>query len=186
VIAAEPDPIAMVRALVPPSAGNVAMIMLDMGELSTDLAITYGDAPRLVRSIPTGVSSLVKAAMQNLNVQEDQARQFILKFGLAPDRLDGQVLRALGTTLDGFVAEITKSIKFFQTRYPNVSISAMLLSDFSAIIPMLSDYLGSRTGVQTVVANPWQNVRISASDQQQLAAVASEFTTVVGLAKRKG
>lgn len=186
VIAAEPDPIAMVRALVPPNAGNTAMIMIDMGELSTDLAITYGDAPRLVRNIPTGVGSLVKAAMQNLNVQEDQARQFILKFGLAPDRLDGQVLRALGTTLEGFVAEITKSIKFFQTRYPNVSISAMLLSDFSAIIPMLSDYLGSRTGVQAVIANPWQNVRISANDQQQLAAVASEFTTVVGLAKRKG
>lgn len=186
VIAAEPDPIAMVRALVPPNAGAAAMIMLDMGELSTDLAITYGDAPRLVRSIPTGVSSLVKAAMQNLNVQEDQARQFILKFGLAPDRLEGQVLRALETTLEGFAVEITKSIKFFQTRYPNVSISGTLLSGFAAIIPMLGDYLGAKTGVQSVAANPWQNIKISANDQQQLAAVASEFTTAVGLAKRKG
>lgn len=184
VIAAEPDPIAMVRALAPLNSATTAMIMIDMGELSTDLAITYGDSPRLVRTIPTGVSSLVKAAVQNLNVQDDQARQFILKFGLAPDRLEGQVLHAVENTLDGFAAEVTKSIKFFQTRYPNVPISASMLSGFAAIIPMLSDYLGSKTGVQAVVANPWQGIRLSDTDQQQLAAVASEFTIAVGLAKR--
>lgn len=184
VVAAEPDPIAMVRALVPPNASTTAMVMIDMGEQATDLAITYGDAPRLVRSIPTGVSTLIKAAAQNLNVQEDQARQFILKFGLAPDRLEGQVLHAVESTLDSFAAEITKSVKFFQTRYPNVPISAMLLSGFAAIIPMLSDYVGSKTGIQAMIANPWQGVRLTDSDQQQLAAVASEFTIAIGLAKR--
>lgn len=184
VVAAEPDPIAMVRALVPPNTATTAMVMIDMGEMSTDLAITYGDAPRLVRTIPTGVSTLIKAATQSLNVQEDQARQFILKFGLAPDRLEGQVLHALETTLDGFAAEISKSIKFFQTRYPNIAINATLLSGFAAIIPMLGDYLGSKTGIQAAVANPWQGVRLSGNDQQQLAAVASEFTIAVGLAKR--
>ena len=34
----------------------------------------------------------MRAAVQNLSIQDDQARQFILKFGLAADRLDGQVL----------------------------------------------------------------------------------------------
>ena len=184
VIAAEPDPIAMVRALTPPNANGMALVMIDMGEQATDLVITYGDTPRLVRTIPTGLGSLLKAAVQNLNVQEDQARQFILKFGLAPDRLEGQVLRAIEGTLDGFVNEVTKSVKFFQTRYPNIPINAMLLSGFSAIIPMFGDYLGAKTGVRGVPANPWQGVRLSASDQQQLAAVASEFTIAVGLAKR--
>lgn len=184
VIAAEPDPIAMVRALVPPNSTNIAMLMIDIGELSTDLAITYGDAPRLIRTIPTGLSSLVKAAAQNLNVQEDQARQFILKFGLAPDRLEGQVLHAVENVLDGFAAEVTKSVKFFQTRYPNVPINAMILSGFGAIIPRLNDYLTAKVGVRAAVANPWQGVRLSQSDQQQLAAVASEFSTAIGLAKR--
>ncbi len=184
VIAAEPDPIAMVRALTPPSANGMALVMIDMGEQATDLVITYGDTPRLVRTIPTGLSSLLKAAVQNLNVQEDQARQFILKFGLAPDRLEGQVLRAIEGTLDGFVAEVTKSVKFFQTRYPNIPINALLLSGFSAIIPMFGDYLGTKAGIRGVPANPWQGVRLSANDQQQLAAVASEFTIAVGLAKR--
>ena len=106
---------------------------MDMGEVSTDLAIVYGDTPRLVRTIPTGIASLVKAAVQNLNVQEDQARQFILKFGLAPDRLEGQVLHAIETALEGFSAEVEKSIKFFQTRYPNIPVSGMTLSGFAAV-----------------------------------------------------
>lgn len=186
VIAAEPDPIAMVRALIPEnSSANSATLLIDIGELSSDLAVTFGDAPRLVRTIPMGLNSLIKAAVQNLNVQEDQARQFILKFGLAPDRLEGQVLRAVDSVLENFAAEITKSVKFFQTRYPNVAISVVQLSGFGAVIPRLNEYLASKVGLQVGAANPWQGIKMSQADQQKLAAVAPEFTTVIGLAKRK-
>ena len=54
------------------------------------------------------MKTLIKSAVQNLNVQEDQARQFILKFGLAPDRLEGQVYRAIESTLENFATELTK------------------------------------------------------------------------------
>lgn len=184
VIAAEPDPIAMIRSVLPAGVQD-ARLIIDMGELSTDLAITFGDSPRLVRTIPTGLSSLIKAAVQNLNVQEDQARQFILKFGLAPDRLEGQVFRAVENVLDSFAAELTKSIKFFQTRYPSTSVSGILLSGYASVVPRFGDYVTAKTTVPSTVANPWQNVKVAQSDQQQLAAVAAEFSTVVGLAQRK-
>jgi len=184
VIAAEPDPIAMIRSLLP-SGIHDARLIIDVGERSTDLAITFGDTPRLVRSIPTGLGSLIKAAVQNLNVQEDQARQFILKFGLAPDRLEGQVYRSIESTLDNFAAELVKSIKFFQTRYPNTPVGGILLSGFSAIVPQFGEYVTAKTGVPSSVANPWQKVRVAQSDQQQLGSIASEFATVIGLAERK-
>ena len=185
VIAAEPEPIAMIRSLLPAGVGD-ARLIIDMGETSTDLAVTYADSPRLVRTIPTGLRSLVKAATQNLNVQEDQARQFILKFGLAPDRLDGQVYRAVEGTLDNFAAELTKSIKFFQTRYPNIPVAGILLSGYASVMPMFGEYVTAKTSVQASVANPWQKVRVAQNDQQQLAAIASEFAAAVGLAQRRG
>lgn len=184
VIAAEPDPIAMVRSLLPTGAVD-AKLIIDVGEQSTDLAVTFGDAPRLVRTIPTGIKSLVKACIQNLNVQEDQARQFILKFGLAPDKLEGQVFRAVESTLDNFTSELIKSIKFFQTRYPNTPVAEILLSGFGAVIPQFGEYVTTKTSVKSSIANPWQKVRVAQSDQQQLAAIASEFATVIGLAERK-
>lgn len=183
VVAAEPDPIAMVRALTIPGSQG-ATVQLDMGESSTDIAIVYGDAPRLVRTIPTGIASLVKAAVSNLNVQEDQARQFILKFGLAPDRLEGQVLRALDMTLETFVGEITKSVKFFETRYPNTAVSGIMVAGFAGAIPQFDSYLAGKSGKPVVIANPWQGVTMSQDDQKRLGPVASEFATVIGLAKR--
>ncbi len=183
VIASEPDPIAMVRALTV-SGSTGAVVQLDMGENSTDIAIVYGDTPRLIRTIPTGVGSLVKATVSNLNVQEDQARQFILKFGLAPDRLEGQVLRALESTLDSFAAEIIKSMKFFETRYPSVVIEGALIAGFAAAIPQFDSYLAGKLGKQVRIANAWQNIQMSESDQKQLGPVATEFATVIGLAKR--
>jgi type IV pilus assembly protein PilM len=185
VIAAEPEPIAMIRSLLPSGIGD-ARLIIDVGETSTDLAVTYADAPRLVRTIPTGLRTLVKAAVQNLNVQEDQARQFILKFGLAPDRLDGQVYRSIESTLDSFAAELTKSIKFFQTRYPNIPVAGILLSGYASVVPMFGEYVTAKTSVQAATANPWQKVRVAQNDQQQLAAVASEFAAAVGLAQRRG
>lgn len=184
VIAAEPDPLAMTRSLLPAGITD-ARLIIDMGEQSTDLAITFGDAPRLVRTIPTGIRTLVKSAVQNLNVQEDQARQFILKFGLAPDRLEGQVYRAIENTLDAFATELVKSIKFFQTRYPNTPVGGIMLSGFSAVIPGFGQYVGTKTGIQASMANPWQKVRVAQDDQQQLAAIAAEFASVIGLAQRR-
>ncbi|MBC7459269.1 type IV pilus assembly protein PilM [Candidatus Saccharibacteria bacterium] len=184
VIGTEPDPLAMVRSLLPAGVPD-ARLIIDVGEQSTDLAITFGDSPRLVRTIPMGVKSLVKAAVQNLNVQEDQARQFILKFGLAPDRLEGQVYRAVESTLENFSTELTKSVKFFQTRYPSTPVGGILLSGYAAIVPLFGDYVTAKTGVPSTIANPWQKVRVSQTDQQQLITVASEFATVIGLAQRR-
>lgn len=183
VIAAEPDPIAMIRALVP-NGNQSALLILDMGEHSTDIAVVSGEDPRLIRTVPVGISSFIKAAVQNLNVQEDQARQFILKFGLAPDRLDGQVLHALESTLDNFSSEIIKSVKFFQTRYESVSISGTMLAGFAAAIPKLNEYLTSKTNIPSQIADPWQGIQMSDQARTQLMPVAHEFSTAVGLAKR--
>lgn len=185
VIAAEPEPIAMIRSLLP-SGVQDARLIVDMGEQSTDIAMTFNDTPRLVRTIPTGLNTLIKAAVQNLNVKDDQARQFILKFGLAPDRLEGQVFHAVESTLENFVSELTKSIKFFQTRYPNTPVGGIILSGFACTVPRFSEYVSAKTSIQTVNGNPWQKVRVNQSDQQQLLPVVNEFATAVGLAQRSG
>ncbi len=183
VIAIEPDPIAMIRALLPVGIKDARMI-IDVGENSTDLAITFNDSPRLVRTIPMGLRSLVRVSAQNLNVQDEQARQFILKFGLAQDKLEGQVYRAIESTLDNFAAELVKSVKFFQTRYPNIAVGGILLSGFSAVLPQFGEYITAKTSIPTALANPWQRVNVLPADQQKLSAIAYEFATVIGLAER--
>lgn len=183
VIAAEPDTIAMLRS-VTASGLRDAQVIIDIDEQSINMAVVYADAPRLVRSMPNGFSTLVRAATQNLSIKDDQARQFILKFGLAPDKLEGQIVNALEATLEGFVSELTKSIKFFQARYPSLAIGGVSLVGYASAIPELDRYITEKVGIQAVVANPWQKVQIQTGDQR-FNAVASEFAVAVGLAQRE-
>ena len=44
-----------------------------------------------------------------------------MKFGLAQDKLEGQVFHAIEITLENFVQEIAKSIKFLGTKYQKCS-----------------------------------------------------------------
>lgn len=182
VIAAEPDSLAMIRSVMTPGYKD-AQVIVDISEQSINVAVVYGDVPRLVRTIPNGLETLVRAAVQNLSIQEDQARQFILKFGLAPDKLEGKVAQGIGTTLDGFVSELSKSIKFFQTRYPSLAVGGIVLAGYASTIPQIDQYIADKTGIPVSLANPWQFVSVPSGDQN-LAAAAAEFSVAVGLAER--
>ncbi len=183
VIAIEPDSLALTRSLITPGTQG-AQVLIDVGDVSTDIVVTYDEAPRLIRSIPIGMQSLVKAAMQNLNIQENQASQFILKFGVYPDRLEGQIVRALEANLEQFSVEITKSIKFFQTKYPSAPLNTLVLSGYGITIPAFADYIGSKTGVPAQAGNPWNKVSMSTSDRDKLQQVAAQFAVAIGLAQR--
>ena len=183
VIAQEPEPIAMVRALAPVGVQDARMI-IDLGETSTDLVVMYQGSPRLVRSIPGGLLSFVRTVENSLKVRDEQARQFILKFGLAQDKLEGKVFEALKSTLEGFAMEMTKSVRFFQNRYVGAQVGGIVLSGFSGIIPFMAEYIEMQTGVATTQGNPWQYVKVTPAQQQMLLPVASEFAVAIGLAER--
>lgn len=183
VVAIEPDSLALARALVPPTSRD-AYIIVDFGDFSTDIVIVLANAPRLIRSIPVGMQTLVKAAMQNLNVDANQATQFIMKFGLYPDRLEGQILKSLDPTLEQFTSEVTKSAKFFQSRYPNVPLASTILSGYTLSIPAFGEYIATKTGIPAVAGNAWGNVGYSGGLRDQLAQIAPQFAVAVGLAER--
>lgn len=183
VIAAEPESLAMIRS-VNTANSQAAQAIVDMGEDSINVGIIYGGAPRLARTIPYGLSHLAHAASQNLNVPDDQARQFILKFGMAEDKLEGKVVAAIDNTLDGFLSEISKTIKFFQNRYPSLMVGDMLLVRYASSIPKLDSYFSARLSIPVAAGNPWTRVTLPSSDPQ-FASIAPEFAVAVGLAQRE-
>lgn len=183
VIAQEPESLAMARALMPVGAQD-ARLIIDLGERSTDLVVMYRGIPRLVRSIPGGFAMLIRAVVSALNVKEEQARQFILKFGLAQDKVEGQVFKALDSTLENFASELGKSIRFFQSEYMNAPVGGIILSGFAGMIPFIAEYIEAKTNVPTTQGNPWQLVKVSPEQQAVLKPVASEFAVAIGLAER--
>ena len=183
VIAMEPEPLAMARSLAIPGAVD-ANLIVDFGEKSTDLVIVFQGKPRLVRSIPGGFGQLVNAVTAGLGVTEDQSRQFILKFGLAEDQVEGQVFKILNPSLDNYASELAKSVRFFQSKYLNGKVGGIILSGYASMIPLFSEYIEAKTSIPTIKGNPWQLVRTTPEQQHALMPVASEFAVVIGLSER--
>jgi type IV pilus assembly protein PilM len=183
VIAFEPDNLAMARALASPESG--AQLLLDVGRKSTDLVILLNGVPHLTRSIPTGVESVVKTAMQNLNIDEKQAEQFVFKFGLSKEKLEGQVLGAVISTVDLLIGEVEKSIKFFQTRYAGTKIERIIVTGGASVIPEFPLYVANKFGISVEIGNAWRNVAFSRDRQNELLAISNQFGVAVGLAERE-
>jgi type IV pilus assembly protein PilM/plasmid segregation protein ParM len=183
VVAFEPDNLAMARALALPD--GTAQLILDVGRRSTDLVVVLNAVPHLTRSIPTGVEAIVKAATQNLNIDEKQAEQFVFKFGLSKEKLEGQVFQAISSTVDILTSEVEKSIKFFQARYTNSAISRIVVTGGASVIPEFPLYIANKFGLNVEIGNAWQGVTYSRDRQNELLAVSNQFGVAVGLAERE-
>jgi len=183
VIAFEPDNLALARAMLAPDA-TLPQMVLDIGSKSTDLVVAMNGAARLTRSIPTGSEAIVRAAMQNLNIDERQAEQFVFKFGLSKDKLEGQIHQAISGTVDLLITEIEKSIKFFQTRYVDAKIDRIIVTGGASALPEFPLYVANKFGISVEIGNAWRNVSFAADKQNELLAVSNHFGVAAGLAER--
>lgn len=183
VIAFEPDNLAMTRAVLDPAINEPQMV-IDIGSKSTDIVIVLNGVPRLTRAIPTGSDAVIKAAVQNLNIDEKQAQDFVFKFGLSEQKLEGQVHNAIIGTIDMLMSDIDKSIKFFQARYKDASISKVVMTGGASALPEFPLYIANKFGLNVEIGNAWRNVAYGMERQNELMAVSNHFAVAVGLAER--
>lgn len=184
VVAFEPDSMAMSRAIIPSDQMSAQMV-LDIGSKATDLVISMGGGARLTRAIPTGTESIVRSAVQNLNIDEKQAEQFVFKFGLSQDKLEGQIYNAVIGTVDVLVGEIEKSIKFFQTRYTDIKLERIIVTGGASTLPEFPLYIANKFGISVEIGNAWRNVAFPPDKQNELLSVSSHFAVAAGLAERQ-
>lgn len=183
VISFEPDNLALARAMLPPDA-TLPQMVLDIGNKSTDLVVVMNGAPRLTRSIPTGSEAIVRSAMQNLNIDEKQAEQFVFKFGLSKEKLEGQIYQGIIGTVDLLMAEIEKSIKFVATRYGDAKIDRIIVTGGASALPEFPLHVANKFAVNVEIGNAWRNISFPADRQNELLAVSNHFGVAAGLAER--
>lgn len=183
VIAFEPDSLAISRSLLMQGTSEPQLI-LDIGTEATDLIIALNDAPRLIRSIPTGTDTIIKAAMQNLGIDEKQAQQFVFKFGLSQDKLEGQIFGAINGTIEVLISEVEKSIKFFNARYINTPIGKIIVTGGASTLPEFPLMIANKFGISVEIGNSWRNVSFPSTMQNDLLKVSNKYAVAAGLAER--
>lgn len=183
VIAMEPDNMALARSVVAPESPNPQLI-IDIGSATSDLVVVKDAVPHLVRSIPIGSQNIVRSASQLLGVDMAQAQQFVYKFGLSSDKLEGKVHNSIIGVIDSLMTEIEKSIKFFTGRYTGAKVDRIIVTGGASTLPELPLYIANKFAVNVEIGNAWRNVNVPSAAQNEVLAVSSHFAVAVGLAER--
>lgn len=181
VLAVETSPVAFTRSLINPP--YVPTLILNIGSLYSELAISEGGAVFHTRSLTNGGEAFTRAVSQNLGLDMSQAEQFKFKFGMTEEKLEGQVLRSIKPVLDSIIDEVLRSLKFYQDQF-GTTVEKMILTGGSAYLPDISVYLSSGLNIEVTIGNPWFSVAYPASVESQLNNVACGYSTAVGLALR--
>ena len=183
VVAFEPVSMALTRSILAADA-TLPQMILNIGSKATDIVVAMNGAPHLTRAIPIGSEAIIRAASQSLGVDTNQAQQFVFKFGVSKDKLEGKVYTAILGTVDSLMAEIEKSIKFFQDRYLSAQLERIIVTGGASIIPELPLYIANKFNINVEIGNAWRNVSFPSSQQNELLSVSNHFAVAVGLAER--
>jgi type IV pilus assembly protein PilM len=178
----EINALALVRSMMPPT--GLSALLLDVGNTGSEITIVHQSAPYVIRAVPVGRQTLVRAVAQTLGLDDVQADQFAVKFGLTQTKLEGQVAKAMKPSLDNLMAEVDKSIKFFMNENPGTKLEKVVLTGSAASLPEFPTYVANATGLPVEIGNPWSNIAYPAAQQQALMNEVLDYGVAAGLALR--
>lgn len=177
----ETEIIAASRALVRSATTIGTAMVVSLGAQTTDLAILRNGILAFTRSISAGGEALSRALAQGLGFEQSQAEEFKKTYGLEQDRLEGKIVLATKPIMDTIVGEIKRAVAFYQEKYKDSKVEALLLSGGTARLPGLVVYMAQALGVEAQLANPWVGIK----KESRFAALDAEgpvFAVAVGLA----
>lgn len=184
VLAFEPDPLALIRAMA--SSSSDASIILDVGFRSTDIVATARNQPRLIISTQVGVFNMIKLVMNNLQVDQEKAKELIFTVGLQGDQSHQGLTSLIIQSMETIVASARKAISFFTTRHTQYNLSQIVLWGDVVYIPGLAEFLTQQLDNLPVVAgDSWQNVFCPPQIQNELQLASASFAVAAGLAERQ-
>lgn len=175
--------LAIVRSLAPQ---DQTVLLVDLGARSTDLAVARDGSLAFSRSIATAGEAFTRAVSQALGVDTAQAEEYKRTYGLAEDKLEGKVKKALDPIFTTVADEMKKAIHFYQSEEGRDSLRSAILTGGTAAMPNVASTLTKLLGLEVVVGNPFSKVNVDPRAAKSLAGFAPLYSIAVGLAMRGG
>ena len=181
VVSVETELLSMVRSLAPAEG---AVLVVDFGAESTDIAIAKNEQLFFSRSIPTAGEAFTRAVAQSLGVTPQQAEEYKRTYGLDQNQLEGKVGRSLEPIIKVVAGEIKKAIHYYQLNIKGDTPTAIIISGGTAGLPGIAPALTNTLGMEVTIGSPFAKVKVDAESAKGLANYAPLYAVSVGLAMR--
>lgn len=158
-------------------------LLIDIGEVSTCLAIIKDGAMIFTYSTPTGGGAISRAIAASFGLSQREAEEYKKTYGFADRVFGGKIGQAASPILMNILAEVRKALSSYQQKYKDEPIRQILLSGGTAKLPGINTFFAHNSGIETAIANPWKRLA-SQEIPKQILDNGAEYTIAAGLAMR--
>lgn len=180
-IAIETEAVAMGRAMYK-STQKKNLVMLDFGANSTDMSIMTNGYLVFSQSISIGSDSLTQSIVNKFNFEYNRAEEFKRNYGLVQTVLEGKIFSVLSPIMESIMIEVQRGVEFYKNKTQTSAPAEYLLNGDGALLPGLPEYVSKSLGVNTQVANPWNNIVVDNRFKDIVAKGGPSYSVAIGLA----
>lgn len=183
VVSLETEMVAVSRAMIRNETGTAPTMLVHIGASSSDISVVVGGMLVLTHSIESGGVALTRTLSNELGLEFAQAEEYKRSYGLDPSQLEGKVRESLRPLVDRSLADMKKTLQYYDSTHHEDPIKRVVLSGGSALLPGLVSYMAEFLGTEVVLGNAF--VQIEPSDNAPIPNDTVSFATAVGLAMRE-
>ncbi len=178
----EVESFAMARSLI--DDGSSSTMIVDIGSVTTDVAVVENGLPVLNRSIEIGGNMMTQSIANSLNISFERAEQFKQDFGLVSSSEDSSnIPKKIEETLSPMVNEIKYVLDLYRRQGSGV-VEKVILSGGSAYLPNLTDYLRKVLDTSVYIGDAWHKVMYPKELKPVLDEIGPRFSVAIGLSLR--
>jgi type IV pilus assembly protein PilM len=168
--------------LLPNSGEGQTVAIIDIGAQNMHINIFSNGELVYMREHGFGGSQLNNEIARRYGMTTEEAENAKRK-GTLPESFDVEVLQPYSETL---AMEIGRALQLFTTSTQYQKVDQILLAGGGAMIPGVDEVVAQRTGIPTMVVNPFSNMTVGSKVRpQQLAVDAPSLFVACGLAMRR-
>jgi len=181
------DPVALINAFVHthslPDEG--AVVLLDVGAVSSSLIIWGIQDMFFTRDLPNGVHAMIKDISNRKSLDYLTAQSELYKLGVDAFKKssdsEGSISIAERTALDNFVEDVRRTLRFYAKSTNQSHFTGIYLSGGGSGITGLDSFIQNQLQLDTVQFNPFSNLELK---EELVTENPCQYSVAVGLALR--
>jgi type IV pilus assembly protein PilM len=172
----------LIESQLPDGGIDQTIALVDVGASMMNINVLRNNQSVYMREQPFGGNQLTQDIQRVFSLSAEEA-EAAKKNGGLPENYDGDVLNPF---MDTLALEVTRALQFFFTSTQYNQVHHIVLAGGCSTIPGLDAVVAKRTGVNTLVANPFAGMEKAAKiKDRQLTQDAPALMVACGLAMRR-
>ena len=181
-LAIETESLAVARLLAKNYQITKDSFIVDIGSENTNLIIVRKGIVIFSQSVATGSSSFTKIISSDYGLDESQAENYKISFGLDFESGEGKIAKSLVPVIDIVISEITRTMAYYTSKIGGQKIQKIFITGGGSNLLKLDEYIYQKTGIQVEKISVLKNGKISAKLLKQYNQNSlSTFNVAVGL-----